>query len=440
MKRKISQKMLKISDIRTESDKEFCFLCADICEGGSTKKVWYRFAKQYEKYICEERADAFLVGILYYALIKGYDIVTDKPVSGRLLYQLERYYIPTLADTTDFFHRIKIHALTDDSPIENEGAVGTALSCGVDSFYSVLKTLNTSFDRGKLTHIVFTDIPATVFSEELKIRWTEENRKKILGIAEELNCSLVVAETNLNKDFRIKSFKSKEGFSVTNEGLSSLQYCGCIFALQKLFSVYYLASAGYRLHDVNINDKNYDVLWHDFLSMPLLSTENLIFYSDGLEASRLEKLDYLAKFPVVQKNLQVCALPVTQNCGKCEKCIRTMSELYVIEKLDLFKESFPVEEYKRKLIKNMAKVISHKKKPYNREILLTARLNRKHIPVLSYPLSMMYKAEDNLRRRFHNVLLFRKIYYGLNLDVKKYGMSTKEIRAKELLLTEKTEK
>lgn len=155
---------IKIKNERIEFDEKFVYLCADIELSDRTTKMWYRFPKEYEAYVCVERADAFLTGLLYYAMIYDYDLVIENPVSERLLFQLSTYYIPTLAGTTDFFHEINIDAVADVRRISNEGAVGTALSCGVDSFYTILKSLEGNYKNYKVTHVLFTDIPATIFS------------------------------------------------------------------------------------------------------------------------------------------------------------------------------------------------------------------------------------------------------------------------------------
>jgi hypothetical protein len=67
---------------------------------------------------------------------------------------------------------------------------------------------------------------------------------------------------------------------------------------------------------------------------PLWGTESLRFAHDGCEARRTDKIQYIARadVPSVLDNLRVCATDqVTDayNCGKCEKCVRTMIGLHV---------------------------------------------------------------------------------------------------------------
>ncbi len=427
------KRYIKIYNQRIEVNESEAFLCADIKKSDDKyiKKLWFSFPLKYMEYICVERGDAFLIAILYYAMINGYDLILEKPVSNKLLFQLTTYYIPTLLDITSFFHLINITAETDNTKIQNHKAVGTALSCGVDSFYTVLKSLESKFDDYKLTHILFTSIPAFTYAEDLKEFWLKSSYHKVEKVSAELGLDFIPCDTNLILEFAIEPFTTKSGVLVSNEGLASLPYCSFAFALQKLFQVYYLGSAGYKLNEADLDASPYDVLWHDFFSMPLISTENLQFYSSGVEASRIEKVKFIADYPIVQKYLLGCAMPVVDNCGKCEKCIRTMSELYAVGKLELFSNIYPVKKYKSHMGYNMAVVRAHKKKPFNRDILIMMRKKGNRIPISSYPISLILKWEEWLRKKLHNVQILRKIYYSLGLDIKKYGLSTEKMRTRD---------
>lgn len=422
---------LIIENIHKEIKENYVYLYADISIINEKKVLWYRFSKEYEKYICEERSDAFIIGLFYFSLINGYDIETKIPMSEKLLFQLKNYYIPMLAGTTDFFNHIEINAPFTDEKITNEGAVGTALSCGVDSFYTILKGLNSEFEKYKVTHVLFTDIPATIYSDSLRKKWLEENADKSRKVSKELGLKFILCETNLNIDFAIVPFFSKNKTYVANEGLASLQYCSSVFALQKLFSVYYLGSAGAKLNEVDINASPYDVLWHDFYSMPNITTENLQFYSSGTEVSRIEKVNYIADFKTTQKYLFACAMPKVKNCGKCEKCVRTMAELYALNKLENFKEVYPIEDFKKHYVKNIAIILTHRKKFYNRDILEQLVKSGYKIPILSYPLSTLINIKEFFRSKLRDNQFARNIYFNLGLDVKEHGFSTREIRGND---------
>ncbi|NQT67971.1 MAG: hypothetical protein HQ552_00145 [Desulfobacteraceae bacterium] len=75
-------------------------------------------------------------------------------------------------------------------------------------------------------------------------------------------------------------------------------------------------------------------------SHPLLDSEyssyDLRIIHRDLSLSRLEKLKIVAGWDVALQNFRVCLanVPDRLNCGKCEKCIRTMTELVAIGALD----------------------------------------------------------------------------------------------------------
>ncbi len=74
-------------------------------------------------------------------------------------------------------------------------------------------------------------------------------------------------------------------------------------------------------------------------SHPLLdsnySSSNLQIRHDSIRLSRLDKVRVIADWDAALRNLRVCTMnpPDQLNCGKCEKCIRTMTELLALGKL-----------------------------------------------------------------------------------------------------------
>jgi len=73
---------------------------------------------------------------------------------------------------------------------------------------------------------------------------------------------------------------------------------------------------------------------------PNYSSSGLEFRNEGMGFTRLEKVGEIADWPTAQENLLVCfegPMPAGRpNCGECEKCLRTMTELFVLDALDRF--------------------------------------------------------------------------------------------------------
>jgi hypothetical protein len=86
------------------------------------------------------------------------------------------------------------------------------------------------------------------------------------------------------------------------------------------------------------------------LSDPLMSTDPLRFirYQNGV--SRFEKTGFIAKSPVALDHLHVCWVrKAHDNCGACEKCVRTLLMLEVLgarEKASCFPGGCVLEKMK----------------------------------------------------------------------------------------------
>jgi len=63
------------------------------------------------------------------------------------------------------------------------------------------------------------------------------------------------------------------------------------------------------------------------LTDPLYSNECVEIIHDGAEARRVDKVRQIAASPSALANLRVCFEDMNVNCGRCEKCLRTMIPL-----------------------------------------------------------------------------------------------------------------
>jgi hypothetical protein len=84
---------------------------------------------------------------------------------------------------------------------------------------------------------------------------------------------------------------------------------------------------------------------------PNYSSADLQIRHDNVRFSRLDKVRLLADWDVALQNLRVCTMnpPGKLNCGRCEKCIRTMLELLVVDKL-ASTEVFPTRDVSAEMV------------------------------------------------------------------------------------------
>lgn len=68
----------------------------------------------------------------------------------------------------------------------------------------------------------------------------------------------------------------------------------------------------------------------NYITDHLWSNEQTQILHDGAEANRLQKIEAIADFPKALDILRVCWQDKQYNCGQCEKCLRTMTELRLL--------------------------------------------------------------------------------------------------------------
>jgi hypothetical protein len=192
-------------------------------------------------------------------------------------------------------------------PMEPGRKVASFFSGGVDSSYTLLKHL------GEINTIVFVhgfDIPLTNLALRKKVSGVIKN------IADKLGKEFIEVETNL-RDF--SNLHADWGQDYHGSALASVA-----LLLSAQFKKFYIPAS----HTC----KNLFPRGSHPLLDPLWSIETIQIVHDGCEASRLEKINLIAKNNIILENLRVCweNRGNAYNCCKCEKCLRTMVSLEII--------------------------------------------------------------------------------------------------------------
>lgn len=306
-------------------------LVCDITVDDEVKTIYLEVDKEYGKYLCAERCDGFLIVLFYYAMRNGHDIVCKEKVSEDLFYQITEYLIPLLQKNShDNLFDINIICKTAPN-IKNGHAVGTSATCGVDSFYTIYNNINNKLKTKKLTHLTIMNIADSYKKEGRYTLIKDKVYEKAEILSKELNLPLIKINSNMRDEFPIPP-------------MHTLIRLFGVYSLQKLFGTYYFSS-GYPVWTFNMEDTSLiDCARYDLLLCKELSTKNLFIYSEGSQLSRLEKLESIAKYDLVQKNLHVC-VDKEFNCGLCSKCVRTILALDSIDMLEEFSDVFDVEFY-----------------------------------------------------------------------------------------------
>ncbi len=315
-------------------------LTFDIEIDKNKKKVWFEVDSEYKKYLCDDRVDAIVVGLLSYAMRGNHDIESDSYITEEIKYKIVNHLMPALSKYDSNLHYININIKTKPT-VKSSGAVGTGCSCGVDSIHAYLKHYNFDNKQFKLTHLCINNVGA--FNETYEEVGTEKVRKyrikKAMEFAKEVNLPLIVTDSNFLQEIY-------QNHLYTHTYSSSF----AILCLQKLWAVYYYGSSGYDYSAFNIvNSSMHDCASYELLSLDCFSTNNLKIYSEGGAENRLEKTAFIYKDGLTKKYLHVCVKD-KNNCSICSKCMRTLLSLYALNaNMNDYNSVFDIKHFKNNI-------------------------------------------------------------------------------------------
>lgn len=263
-------------------------------------------------------ADALLTTSLLPAMRVGEPVVCAQPVSPRLLAAVDRAQ-DVICNWEErypgwgIYQRVVVDAAPRaDAPLPPGRGTAAFFTAGADSFYTALR------HRDEIDALVFVSgFDVALDDEALGARVTDGVRHA----AAELGLPLVEVRTD------VRAFA--DPFSRWDH------YHGAALAavahlLAPHFSrVYVPATQTYAFLAPLGSHPLLDPLW---------SSEDVELVHDGLEASRLDKLAVVASEPAARHWLRVCweNRNGAYNCGRCEKCLRTMVALDALGELDAF--------------------------------------------------------------------------------------------------------
>ena len=270
---------------------------------GEQFRLFYRFPDEYAP-VGELDASPFLPPTLVWCLRHSENLTIDGPVSPRLLCELDE-----IIGVYRSFFPASIHGSISVSAEAQQPSPGRELTVslftrGVDSWFAVLIALDDRTLQPPITHAVYAPgFNSSGWSTELR----EAKARATERAAASVGLKLIRFESNINRHF--------------GRGVFAI-------ALSLGFKTALIPSGNMR-GEIERQGT------HPALD-PRYSTERteVLHYGD---ASRLQKVERLARSQPALDTLRVCRydhLESDRNCGKCEKCLRTMLELHVVGALE----------------------------------------------------------------------------------------------------------
>lgn len=342
--------MVTIKTPRIELRGDKSRLSADIVINGQTSTLWFEVEEKYGQYLCFERGDAFVLAMLYWCMRKGHDIVSEAPMTRRLYDQLTDQFLSPFYRLNDMSsvegvtgergHAVRITCPVDSEVAHPDGGnrIGTGISCGVDSLHVFAAHADVNCACIWNAHVT-TGIAEMDSAEGQQRAWVDQ-LKLAEGFCADAGMELIACNTN---------FDRKCISDLQWDGMTTYGNLFCIFALQKLWSKYYVAS-GYDISNQHMRfpDINTDPAHYEYFLFPHLALRSFSVLLDGQSHNRVEKVRDLIDYPLAKRWLNVChRINEGHRNGThdCPKCMRTLLDLEVWHAVDDFGHVFDIDYY-----------------------------------------------------------------------------------------------
>jgi hypothetical protein len=300
---------MKVEGIRSFGDLDSCGIQARITPESrdvAPFDCWMRFPPGC-RLMLTASADPFLALTLLPAMILGEPLHLDGAVSPTLLAnsdRLQQIYRRWVAGAQAV--RVTARSIAPDTALAGKDGVGCFFSGGVDSFHSLL-----THERS-ITHLVL------ISGFDKGLRNPAVLEKARIALQEVAAAS---GKQPLEVSTNIRHFTDPlASWSFYHGGVLA----AVALALSRGISTFIVPSS-----------YSYDQL-HPWGSHPLLdplwSQPGLQVVHDGCEFTRYEKVARIARADLALAHLRVCwdtGQGSDFNCGQCEKCLRTMTSLYL---------------------------------------------------------------------------------------------------------------
>ena len=368
--------------------------------------VYFSVNACHKTYVYED-ASPFAAALLLPAMKQGEDLIIHGSISNQLYEGMQK--IMAIVDSWHIGLRpitIKADQLTEDH--QPKRGTATFFSGGVDSFYTYLKHKQDPNPDYRVTSLLFVNNNFDVNPNNTRL-W-EITKQRITDIAEEEGIEPVFITSNIHS------------LNLLNPILSWDYIHGSCLAATGLF----LRNGFSRIYIPSTRSAEQQIPWGSSLELDgHWSTEKVTFIYDGSEVTRVEKVrTQLAASPLALKHLRVCYMNKkgAYNCGQCDKCLRTMINLYIAGVLDQA-QTFP-HEINLELLAQTATAKHHEHQVFNIENLEALRaisLNPDMQKVLASSIARSHQVRQNRVTKVRERIAYLDHQYSKGLIYKAYS-------------------
>ncbi|MPY87955.1 MAG: hypothetical protein GEU99_08545 [Luteitalea sp.] len=318
---------LVVKAAKLAREPERAVLSADIQADGLSMpaSIWFEVAPRFGDGLAAN-GDPFLPPILMRAMREGRQVVVEDSLSALLAATMPRVMDMQASWSRDAPVSLRPVplAVSPTSRTERGPAAAAFFSGGVDSFYTLLRNRARypRSDSRAISHLIVIHGLDVKLDDTTLFGQVEATAE---AVAKAVGAHVVTVRTN------VRQVVSGVDWNLHAHGAT---LASVALALSRLFHTVFLGSS---LPFLELRP------WGSHPGLdPLWSTESLEIVHDGAEANRADKIEYLAGSPLALNYLRVCwrNSEGAYNCGRCEKCLRTMVVLELAGVLDQAK-TFP---------------------------------------------------------------------------------------------------
>ena len=330
-------------------------------------QIWYEVEKEYGQYLCSELADAFLLAVLPLAAVTEQDICIHANISPKLLHNARKVH--ALFYATLFEKKvIRIFADRSELVLFDGKAVATGCSMGVDYLSTIYQYSEKDCQpEYRLTHLcLFNSCQLGDLDQDKLNQNLYEASRSATQFANEIGLPFLLVNSNITE------LSKDSNLSVTQ--VSSYYTISCPMALQKLFGKYIMASS---YHAKYVCFEKEDIMHTESVFLPLMGNENMEVVLADTFKSRVDKTAAIMGNPLTPKYLDVCwATQIAnmhgggswylngkkhKNCGWCDKCMRTLFTLELLDGVENYRDTFDLDKYYENRKKFITKVVAYSK-------------------------------------------------------------------------------
>jgi len=285
--------------------------------------MWFEISDAHADKITSN-ADPFVLGILLTAMETGNDIIINSAcLSSGLIINLDKIQQHWHNWKPERYRKIKIFSTEIESNVSHGDGSICAFTGGVDSTQMLFDLVH---------NINKPPISAAIFVHGFHIPLHIDPRPVIEHLNVLCNYAgvpLILVRSNLR------------GFGLWDD-IHGLAVGACLTLFSKVYNVGFIASSHPSLYPRYPWGSN-------SITDPLMSSKAFLVRNYGAHLTRTQKMIFLKEHPLFFKHLVVCTRDFLQNCGKCEKCIRTMLGARLVD-MDVSKSFAEPQLYPHKVL------------------------------------------------------------------------------------------